>query len=124
MSTQESFWVKQCFACQVELKSKKIPRNFFNDSSYSEIGEEAFGTIGRRLAQFSTKNDLTCHLPYIGIYVTLVGVGIIFLVLLGILMNGIYPRVSHGLWTLAIGIVLLSPIAMSLRSYGEIKIIR
>jgi len=77
---------------------------------YSEIGEYAFGKIGRIIAQFST-------------YVTLFGVGIIFLILTGILMEGIVPQIGHGFWTLAYGIVLISPIAIILKTFNEIKII-
>ena len=39
-------------------------------------------------------------------------------------MNGIFMNISHGFWTLVISVVVLSPIALALRSYGEIKIIR
>jgi hypothetical protein len=75
------------------------------------VGEAAFGKIGRRLAQFS-------------IYTTLAGVAIIFLILIGLLMLSIESRVSNGFWTLAIGLLVLTPIAMALKSYGELKIVR
>lgn len=39
-------------------------------------------------------------------------------------MEGIVPRVSHGFWTLAFGLVIVGPISIGLRSYGEIKWIR
>ncbi len=82
------------------------------------------GLLDEDLLNLVTRKKIRSNIVFLGIYVTLVGVGIIFLVLLGILMNGIYPRVSHAFWTLAIGFIILSPVAMSLRSYGEIKIIR
>eukprot|EP01119_Soliformovum_irregulare_P021662 TRINITY_DN7265_c0_g1_i1.p1 TRINITY_DN7265_c0_g1~~TRINITY_DN7265_c0_g1_i1.p1 ORF type:complete len:437 (-),score=68.34 TRINITY_DN7265_c0_g1_i1:146-1456(-) len=77
-------------------------------TGYTEMGTIAFGTPGRIFADFS-------------IYTTLGGVGIIFLILLGLLMEGIVPRVSHGFWTLAFGLVVVGPISIGLRSYGEIK---
>jgi len=77
---------------------------------YSEVGEEAFGIWGRRFAQFS-------------VYLTLGGVAIIFLILLGILMSTIVPSVGKGFWTLVIGALIATPLAIALKSYGEIKII-
>jgi len=45
------------------------------------------------------------------------------MVLVGILMTSIVPKMSQGLWTLTISFIILTPIAISLKSYGEIKII-
>jgi len=55
--------------------------------------------------------------------VTLVGVAIVFLILIGILMNGIVAKVPTGFWILSIGIVVLAPIAIALPSYSEISIL-
>jgi len=94
----------------INVRYYKILGDSGRVKDYSEIGEEAFGKYGKAIAQFS-------------IYTTLTGVSIIFLVLIGILMVGIYSKVSTGFWTLTIGIVILTPIATLLKSYGEIKII-
>jgi len=79
-----------------------------HSESYADLGEQAFGKPGRYLALFS-------------VYTTLAGVAIIFLILLGLLMSGIVPLLSHGLWTLLIGLVIVTPISVALKSYGEIK---
>jgi hypothetical protein len=41
-----------------------------------------------------------------------------------VLLEGVYPRVSHGFWTLVVGVVILAPISIALKSYNEIKILR
>eukprot|EP01118_Nematostelium_gracile_P017826 TRINITY_DN7734_c0_g1_i2.p1 TRINITY_DN7734_c0_g1~~TRINITY_DN7734_c0_g1_i2.p1 ORF type:complete len:444 (+),score=121.57 TRINITY_DN7734_c0_g1_i2:64-1395(+) len=78
---------------------------------YSDIGERAFGRVGRDLAKVS-------------VYITLGGVSIIFLILLGILMSIIVPGLfGMGFWILVLGVGLASPLAIAMKSYGEIKIV-
>jgi len=93
------------------ILTKSIENTSRKVKDYSEIGEEAFGIWGRRVAQFS-------------VYLTLGGVSVIFLILLGILMHGIVgPKIGYGFWTLAIGLGIAAPLAIALKSYSEIKII-
>eukprot|EP01116_Phalansterium_solitarium_P008869 TRINITY_DN22833_c0_g1_i1.p1 TRINITY_DN22833_c0_g1~~TRINITY_DN22833_c0_g1_i1.p1 ORF type:complete len:480 (-),score=102.68 TRINITY_DN22833_c0_g1_i1:91-1530(-) len=53
-------------------------------------------------------------------YVTLGGVSIIFLVLVGLLMHALVPKVPHGFWTLVVG-VCVSFVVLPMKTLGEAK---
>jgi len=76
-------------------------------SSFSDIAEVAFGKLGRAVSNFS-------------IYVTLIGVIIIYLILIGQLLNGLFPCFPHGFFTLAVGVIMM-PIVVIIKSMKEAK---
>eukprot|EP01087_Luapelamoeba_hula_P014167 TRINITY_DN4109_c0_g1_i3.p1 TRINITY_DN4109_c0_g1~~TRINITY_DN4109_c0_g1_i3.p1 ORF type:complete len:469 (-),score=48.09 TRINITY_DN4109_c0_g1_i3:28-1362(-) len=78
---------------------------FKDIKDYASIGEFAFGRFGRWASHFSQ-------------YVTLAGVSIIFLVLVGLLMNEIVDQVPRGFFTLVIGICMI-PLLIIFRSMSE-----
>jgi amino acid permease len=68
------------------------------------------GKSGKWLAEFSVMS-------------TLVGVSIIFLILIGLLLNGTFDTIPRGFWTLVVGGALLL-FAIMLPSLNEIKYLR
>jgi amino acid permease len=78
-----------------------------SNPTFSDIGEEAFGKLGRSISNFS-------------IYVTLFGVVVLYFILIGQLLSGIFPCFPHGFFTLAIGVVII-PIVMFVKSMKEAK---
>jgi vesicular inhibitory amino acid transporter len=85
----------------------KIIKNGVNKAnpSFSDIGFAAFGKIGKAVSNFS-------------IYVTLFGVVILYFILIGQLLSGVFPCFSHGFFTVAIGVVII-PIVMFVKSMKE-----
>jgi len=75
--------------------------------NFASIGQFAYGPWARRLSNFSQ-------------YVTLGGVSIIFLVLIGLMFNGIFPKVPPAFFTLVIGFALI-PFLIWFRSVSEAK---
>jgi len=73
--------------------------------SFGDIGEDALGKPGRFLTNFS-------------VYVTVVGIVIIYLILIGQMLSAIFPCLSHGLFTIAIGVVMM-PVAIFVKSMKE-----
>jgi vesicular inhibitory amino acid transporter len=75
--------------------------------SFSDIGEAAFGKLGRSISNFS-------------IYVTLIGIVILYLILIGQLLNGIFPCLPRGFFTLVIGVAVI-PIVLIIKTMKEAK---
>jgi amino acid permease len=76
---------------------------------YADIGYLSAGVFGRTVAQ-------------VGVYFSLFGVGVVFLILAGVLVNGVIPSLPPGFITIVAALVL-APICIFPKTFAELPFV-